>query len=239
MSKDFVNEELTMKKGDIIWGAVLVVVSLGLLFPASREEFVRLTVNYPYPMSFLKFAVLATMGEILAVRILSGSWSRPKGVLAKAGIWGVLGVLIGLMFGVFNGGAKAGIEMGLLPGAGGPLGIFLAALYTSTMMNVTFGPMMMGAHRISDTYVDRKIDRVEKADLMGAIEAVDWVGFIKFAVLKTIPYFWIPAHTLVFLLPPEYRVLASAYLSIVLGAMMAYIKRQAQLKVLPVPVLSA
>lgn len=215
-----------MNTGDKTWGGILIVLSLFLVFPFSREAFVRLTLAHYYPMSFLKFAILATMGEMLAVRILNGNWQMPKGVLAKAAVWGVLGMLIALMFSVFNGGAKTVMAAGLLPGCGG----FLTAFYTSTLMNITFGPIMMGTHRITDTYIDRKIDRAEPATAMGAIEAVDWVGFIKFAVLKTVPFFWIPAHTLVFLLPPEFRVLASAYLSIVLGAMMAYIKKQAQLK---------
>jgi len=224
-----------MNAGDKIWGGILIAVSLFLVFPASREAFVRLTLAHYYPMSFLKFAVLATMGEMLAVRILNGDWKKPKGVLAKAGVWGVLGMLIALMFSVFNGGAKAVMAAGLLPGCGA----FLTAFYTSTLMNITFGPVMMGTHRVTDTYIDRKIDRLEPATFIGAIEAVDWVGFIKFAVLKTVPFFWIPAHTLVFLLPPEFRVLASAYLSIVLGAMMAYIKKQAQLKALAEQGLSA
>ena len=225
-----------MKKGDLIWGAVLGGISLLLVFPASREAFVRLTHGYFYPMSFLKFAVLATMGEMLAVRILQGDWQRPKGLMAKAAAWGVFGILIALMFGVFNGGAKACVAAGLLPGGGhGFFGAFLVAFYTSAIMNITFGPVMMGSHRVSDTWIDRKVEKAADTSVIAAIEAVDWIGFIKFAVLKTVPYFWIPAHTLVFLLPPEYRVLASAYLSIVLGGMMAYVKRQAQVKISNAP----
>ncbi|MDR2946354.1 MAG: hypothetical protein LBV79_06385 [Candidatus Adiutrix sp.] len=217
---------MNKRTGDIIWAGVLIAVSLFLLFPASREAFIRLTQNHYYPMSFIKFAILATMGEMLAVRILNQSWQKPKGMLAKALIWGFLGMVIALTFGLYNGGAQAVMAAGLLPGSGA----FMVAFYTSFLMNLTFGPIMMGSHRISDTYVDRRIDRAEPATVIGAIEAVDWVGFIKIAVLKTIPFFWIPAHTLVFLLPPEFRVLASAYLSIVLGAMMAYIKKQGQTK---------
>jgi len=222
-----------MKKGDLIWGGVLGAISLLLVIPASRAAFVSLTHSYFYPMSFLKFAVLATMGEMLAVRILQGEWRKPKGLAAKAAAWGVFGLLIALMFGVFNGGAKACADAGLLPGGGdGIFGVFLIAFYTSAIMNVTFGPVMMSSHRVSDTWIDRRIEKAADTSILAAIKAVDWVGFIRFAVLKTVPFFWIPAHTLVFLLPPEYRVLASAYLSIVLGAMMAYVKRQAQVTIM-------
>lgn len=219
-----------MKTGDLLWGGILALISLGLVFPSTREAFVALTHDHYYPMSFLKFAILATMGELLAMRILMGNWTRPKGLWAKAAVWGVLGMVVALMFGTFNGGAKAVIAAGLLPGAEGFLGVFLVAFYTSTLMNVTFGPILMGSHRVSDTMIDRRVDGLTPGGLKGAIAVVDWPGFINFAVLKTVPFFWIPAHTLVFLLPPEYRILASAYLSIVLGAMMAYVKRQAQLK---------
>ncbi|GAB1473896.1 hypothetical protein MASR2M69_13370 [Bacteroidota bacterium] len=40
---------------------------------------------------------------------------------------------------------------------------------------------------------------------------------MKFVVGKTIPLFWIPAHTITFLLPDTYKVIFAASLSIVLG----------------------
>ncbi|MCX7905011.1 MAG: Mpv17/PMP22 family protein, partial [Caloramator sp.] len=50
--------------------------------------------------------------------------------------------------------------------------------------------------------------------------------FISFVVLKTIPFFWIPAHTITFLLPSEYRVLMASFLSIALGAILSLAKRK-------------
>jgi len=44
--------------------------------------------------------------------------------------------------------------------------------------------------------------------------------------MKTIPMFWIPAHTITFLLPSEFRVLAAAFLSIALGAILAFAKKK-------------
>jgi hypothetical protein len=44
--------------------------------------------------------------------------------------------------------------------------------------------------------------------------------------MKTIPFFWIPAHTLTFLLPSEYRVLAAAMLSIALGLILTITKKK-------------
>ncbi|HRZ79119.1 MAG TPA: Mpv17/PMP22 family protein, partial [bacterium] len=39
--------------------------------------------------------------------------------------------------------------------------------------------------------------------------------------LKTIPLFWIPAHTITFLLPENHRVLFAAILGVVLGVFLA------------------
>ena len=41
-----------------------------------------------------------------------------------------------------------------------------------------------------------------------------------FVYKKTIPLFWIPAHTITFLLPAEYRILVAALLGIVLGVIL-------------------
>jgi len=51
------------------------------------------------------------------------------------------------------------------------------------------------------------------------------VGFCDFVLLKTIPLFWIPAHTAVFLLPAEFRVVAAAFLSVALGGILAFAKK--------------
>ncbi|MDR2892940.1 MAG: hypothetical protein LBV80_07650 [Deltaproteobacteria bacterium] len=218
-----------MKKGDIIWGSVLAIISLALVIPDTREAFVQLTVNYSYPMSFLKFAVLAIMGELLAIRITSGDWLRPKGVVAKALTWGIFGMVISLSFGIYSGGVLYCMSTGYLPAAAGFIGALLTAFFISLTMNVSFGPIMMATHRITDTYIDRKVDRLG-GGVHACVEAVDWISFIKFVVFKTIPRFWIPAHTLVFLLPPEFRVLAAAYLSIALGGLMAIAKKKAASK---------
>ncbi|NTV18536.1 MAG: Mpv17/PMP22 family protein, partial [Bacteroidales bacterium] len=52
--------------------------------------------------------------------------------------------------------------------------------------------------------------------------------FLKFVVGKTIPLFWIPAHTITFMLPDQYKVLFAASLSIVLGLILSYAKLRNQ-----------
>ena len=59
-----------MKKGDFIWSGVLICIIAVLAIPSSREVFMEATGAHPYIGGFLKFAVLATMGDLLGARIL-------------------------------------------------------------------------------------------------------------------------------------------------------------------------
>jgi hypothetical protein len=85
-------------------------------------------------------------------------------------------------------------------------------------MNLTFGVAFMAAHRISDALLDNLAAGVPGFD--AAVRRVDWPAFFTFVVGRTIPLFWIPAHTVTFLLPTQYRVLVAALLSIVLGVVL-------------------
>lgn len=58
-----------MRRGDLWWLAALCMVSSAFLAPASHQLFVSATKSHPYVMGFVKFATLATMGELLAIRI--------------------------------------------------------------------------------------------------------------------------------------------------------------------------
>ena len=193
-----------------------------LIFPQSRAVFLEYTAKMPYLMGFLKFALLATTGEVLASKVAAGRFAFPKGVWAKAAIWGVIGMMLTLLMPVYAGGVAAAQSAGVLAGKNSP---FLTALFTSALMNLTFGVAMMAFHRVTDTMVEQFCNE-KKTSPTSAVNAVDWIGFICFVVFRTIPLFWIPAHTVTFLLPSEYRVFLSAALSIVLGLLLAVAKRK-------------
>ncbi|WP_223226036.1 hypothetical protein [Sporomusa sp. GT1] len=214
-----------MNRGDFIWLMFLCGFSSLLLMPATHQVFVSLTQNHPYGMGFIKFAVLATMGELLAVRIVAGNWQQTIGMTYKAVIWGLLGMGIVLMFEIYLSGVMGAIKKELLFTGTGLWQAVLPALYISALMNLTFAPAFMAVHRLTDLYIDTKCQGQQPPGLSGLIAQIDWTGFIRFVVLKTIPCFWIPAHTVTFLLPPEYRVMAAAYLSVALGAILAYARR--------------
>lgn len=215
-----------MKKYDFVWLLGITVVFLLLIFPSTHSVFMAATSTHPFQMGFVKFAFLATMGELLALRLVQGDWKKPKGLLYKGIIWGILGMAIVLVFDLYAGGVAGSIKKGLLPSIGGNLGF---AFFTSALMNLFFAPTFMAFHRITDTYIDLgegKLKRILKVKLSEVVSHIDWDGYVRFVVLKTIPFFWIPAHTATFLLPVEYRVLVAAFLSVALGGILAFAKKR-------------
>lgn len=213
-----------MKKGDFIWAGLLLAFTAFVVYPETKVIFVDFTSGHPYIGGFLKFALLATMGEMLVVRLATKEWKKAPGFIWRVIIWGFLGMVITLIFSIFSGGVLASLDKGLLIGKGNNVAF---AFFTSLMMNVTFAPSMMGFHRFTDTYLDLKYgENITRPTVKQVAQKIDWNGFISFALLKTIPFFWIPAHTITFLLPPEYRVLVAAYLSIALGLLLTLSKRK-------------
>jgi hypothetical protein len=53
------------------------------------------------------------------------------------------------------------------------------------------------------------------------LASLNWKVQWDFVFKKTLPLFWIPAHTITFLLPAEFQVLFAASLSIVLGILLS------------------
>ena len=211
-----------LKKGDFIWTAALIGIIAFLVYPDTNKMFIGFTTSYPYIAGFLKFAILATIGDLLAYRIVTSEWKIRKGFLFRAFIWGFLGVVIVLIFDIFRSGVPAAMENGLLPFAGNTLA---KAFFTSVIINLSFAPSMMGFHRITDTFADlRFIEKQKNLKLKTVVKKVDWDNFVSFVVFITIPGFWIPAHTITFSLPKEYQVLMAAFLSIALGAILSFAK---------------
>jgi len=203
------------KYGWTIWILLLAAIAAFLAVPSTRELFETATAAHPYIMGFVKFAILSMMGEFLAVRLVKGEWQRVNGMFAKMAVWGLLGMMIVAMFSLFTAGVSGATERGLLWTGDSK---FLFALYVSFIMNYTFGAVFMASHRISDYIIENG------GSISSAVTKIDWSGFIKFVVGKTIPLFWVPAHTITFLLPDQYRVLFAASLSIVLGLILSYAK---------------
>jgi hypothetical protein len=138
-------------------------------------------------------------------------------------VWGFLGIVIVLVFDLFNSGVEKLLMKGKLPGR--PSGLTLA-FFTSFLMNMIFAPTMMAFHSITDSYIDLSYKNSDlKVNMKTVVNKIDWSHFVSFIILKTIPLFWIPAHTITFLLPETYRIITAAFLSLALGAILAFANR--------------
>ena len=190
----------------------------------SREVFKMLSSSHPYIMGFIKFALLATAGELIASSIRAGKANVPVKIVARFVIWGLIGVWITFMMKVFSSAAASLMAQGIIPGKDNA---FLRALYTSVFMNTSFGPTFMAFHKCTDQWLLLKHQK-EDSSLPSVIKSIDWTGFVSFTIFKTVPIFWIPAHTVTFMLPGQYQVMMAAALSLVLGLILSLSSKKAK-----------
>lgn len=211
---------------DIIWIFVLVLLLAVMVVPPMANGYQWLNGNLPYVAGFIKFFILATMGDMLSVRIRNKNWVKLPGLVWRALVYGFIGMLLTLVMPIFNNGVIFAMENGFLPFAGNA---FCTALFTSICMNCLFAPTFMAFHRITDTLIDMRSavrHTGTRVKLKDALQNIDFEGYVSFVVLKTIPIFWIPAHTVTFLLPTQYRVLFAAVLSVAMGIILSFAKNR-------------
>lgn len=214
----------SFKKFFIVFYIVFAIGAFAavLVIQPSREIFKSLSSAYPYGMGFVKFALLATAGELLAATIANKTPTSPVKVVWRFVIWGIIGVWITFMMKVYSSAVTSMMSQSLLPGGNS---IFLKAFYTSVIMNTTFGPTFMAVHKCTDKVLEVKASK-QKASLPTVITGINWTNFVDFTLFKTVPLFWIPAHTVTFLLPAEYQVMMAAALSVALGIILSLGKRK-------------
>ncbi|MBN2337927.1 MAG: hypothetical protein JXP48_05230 [Acidobacteria bacterium] len=206
------------------WLLVFCGAVAGLLLEPTAGWFKAATALHPYLMGFGKFVLLGTMGELLGGRIATGRW-RLGGIRLgqRALVWGAIGVMLALVIPLFSTGVDALLGRGMLPGAGLALA---PALWKSVLMNLLFGFEMMVFHRFTDTLVSR--GRLFSAwPAVEVFRSIDWRNMLRVVGLAVL-WFWIPAHTVTFLLPEIYRVAAAALLGIALGLIMGFASKKAK-----------
>ncbi len=222
-----------MKKQDIV--AILIVLALFLPFFLSKplfEFYKSANAAYPYILAFLKFGILATMGEMLASRIRVGYYCNAQfGLIPKVVIWGFLGMWIALAMKVFSVGVPAAVEKigfdGLTSAMAGDFSWMKlwGAFCISVMMNTSFAPVFMTLHKITDMHITKYNGQlsclIKPLKIGESLAKLDWNVQWNFVFKKTIPLFWIPAHTITFILPPTGQVLFAALLGGALGLILA------------------
>ncbi|MFV0422063.1 hypothetical protein [Oleidesulfovibrio sp.] len=221
-----------IRKSDAVAAGFLAGVPLlFVLLPSLAQCYADLNASHAYLMSFAKFALLATFGECFALRIVSGRYWKPDfGVLPKAVVWGVLGVIIKAAFVVFASGvpnllAGFGLPADALRSEGLSAARVGSAFAVSVFMNCIFAPVFMTLHKLTDAHIHNHNGKLcalwQPADVGALLRGVNWDVMWGFVFRKTIPLFWIPAHTITFLLPPAMQTLFAAILGIVLGVLLA------------------
>jgi len=224
--------------------SLLIVSFLPFAFLKTYQVNFLFNDEFWYITSFLKFAILATVGESLGLRISKGYYNyQGFGLLPRAIVWGFIGVVIKMVFVIFAVGTPALLAkyLGLTEAVasmnksvpdvftafdqGMGWTRILVALAISTFMNLIFAPVFMTLHKITDTHI---IDN--QGTLKGFFTPIkfyeifpklNWFVQWDFVFKRTIPFFWIPAHTITFLMPSEYRIIFAALLGIVLGVLLA------------------
>lgn len=185
-----------------------------------------------FVLAFMKFAVLATLGESIGLRISKGVYNEKGfGIMPRAIVWGILGIAISIAMGIFAGGTFGflkyfGLEIDPKLLSEQAIGVrFLYALCVSVFMNLIFAPVFMTIHKVTDTHILEN-----KGTVAGLFRPIpfgriicnlNWNVQWNFVFKKTLPYFWIPAHTITFMLPKEFQVLFAALLGVALGVILS------------------
>lgn len=159
---------------------------------------------HPYLSAAIQFGLLGTLGELVAASLKARRPTlpcTPLQLLLKVLAWALLGLVIKAGFVGMKGFTRALLDHHILPA-------FLSsgigwAFSLSTLTNLFFGPQMMLFHRLEDNLILRR------RGFEGMMPAI-----------RTLVWFWIPAHTLTFSLPPEFQVGLAALWSLALGVIL-------------------
>ncbi len=223
-----------MKKRDLIFITFVIIFFLPFFLSNQVFDFYSsFNKAHGMIMSFVKFAILATLGEVIGLRIREGVYNKKGfGILPRAIVWGFLGLTIKFSFVVFAVGTPVFLEY---LGVNGVVQAMqhsftptklLGAFAISTALNLIYAPVMMTLHKIMNTHILNNNGTV--SGLFSPIKFgeilinLDWSTQWNFIFKKTIPFFWIPAQTITFLLPEEYQILFAALLGVVLGVILAF-----------------
>ena len=223
-----------MKRTDLYFIVAIAAIFLPFFLSAPLYEwYSTFNATHGMVMSFLKFGILSTLGEMLGCRISTGKYVTPTfGVLPRMVVWGFLGMGINMAMIVFSKGTPMFMQyMGMTNAVeaftadGFSMDKLWVALAVSVAMNTIFAPVFMTFHKVTDAHIAAHggslkalVTPIPMAERLGTL---NWQAQWGFVFRKTIPFFWYPAHTITFLLPTEQRVLFAALLGIVLGVLLA------------------
>ena len=203
-----------------------------LIFSELFDAYYQYNLEHGILMSFIKFFLLATLGEVIGLRIKTGRYHQQGfGLLPRALVWGFLGITIHMAFAIFATGTPIFLEKAGFENASGFLQAelswqkVLVSFSISAALNLFYAPVMMTFHKITDIHILETGGSLRgffrPIPFARIFREINWEVQWNFVFKRTIPLFWIPAQTITFLLPEEYRVLFAAFLGIILGVLLA------------------
>ena len=232
-----------MKKSDFIFILALCAIFTPFIVSEEAYNFYRTqSANHAMIMGFIQYAVLATLGEMLGLRFQTGEYiNKSFGPLSRALVWGTLGLTIVAAIHIFGVGTPPfldyvfGLDKGTFAShifsaefSGMKL---LGAFFMAFFMDVFFSPLFMIVYTIYDMHIKQTGGTLKgffshKVKYSENLQNFNWKVQWRFVFMKTIPFFWIPAHTIMYLLPTEFQVLMSSMLGIVLGVILFIANRK-------------
>ena len=195
-----------MKKQDILF--VIGVAVLLLPFFVSEPVFRfyhSFNAEHGMVMSFIKFAVLSTLGEMIGARISTGAYARKGfGILPRMLVWGILGMGINAAMIIFSNGTPVFLQylgmqdaVEVFQGEGISWRKAFVAFIVSVSMNTFFAPVFMTLHKITDTHILATGGSLRgfftPLDMGKIMSGLNWQALWGFVFKKTIPFFWFPA----------------------------------------------
>ncbi len=130
------------------------------LFNKLFDAYYQFNLEHGLLMSFIKFFILATLGEVIGLRIKTGRYYyRGFGLIPRAIVWGFLGVTIYMAFAIFAAGTPVFLEKIGFEDASHILHSVLSwkkvlvSFSIATALNLFYAPVMMTFHKITDIHI--------------------------------------------------------------------------------------
>jgi len=162
----------------------------------------------PIYSAMVQFAILGTLGEVISKWVINKSFKYPFSfaiTLWKMVTWAILAIGIKYAFKGFIGYGRSVGAHGTLP----QLSNFGKAFAISAFMNLQFGITLVLMHRVLDNIPEKH---------------KNWKNLHK--GIFSLIWFWIPAHTVTFMLPDAYRIGLAALWSLALGLILGFFNRK-------------
>ncbi len=223
-------KENNLRYLDIVFAVLFCSLCALAVIPATAHSFKVWTLANPFLSSFIKFAVLGTFGECLALRIYTGRYyASGFGMAPKTIMWGVNGVFIAAAFAVFTAGTGNLMQLIGIPGSPDSASVFgkcLWAFSVSVTFNLVFSPVFMLFHKLTDTHIMYAGGSLRRFLFTAPAPSryfseINWDIMWGFSFKKTIPLFLIPANTITFMLPRHLRILSAGVIGVGLGLILA------------------